>query len=214
MEREVALTRPRQGIGAAVGLFLVLGGAGFPMGVMAIYYSFAEAQNLAAFIAMSLIGWGVVAGGSYVLRETWRKLRARPVLRVGAGSLAIDDRSALGGSLEVARGDVRAASVELNPHAVWGAAFPLVAADPAAPPEGYLWLAGYDSPLPLVGTGDEPPNLALVFARPLSSRRRRIPALLMRAQDPHAAAAALGSWGVVRPLTPADGDLVLAGLRG
>jgi hypothetical protein len=134
------------------------------------------------------------------------------VLRVGAESLSIDDRSALGGQLEVARGDVRAASVELNPHGGQACAFPLVGANPAAP-EGFLWLRGYDSPLPLAGTGDQPPNLALVFERPVEGRRKRIPALLMRAQDPQAAAAALGSWGVVRQLTPADGELLLAGLR-
>ena len=214
MPLEIPLTKPRQGIAAFIGLLLVLGVAGYPMALMAIFYSFTESETLAAFIAMSVIGWGVLIGSSYVLRETWRKLRARPVLRVGSDSLIVDDRAALGGSLEVARGDLRAASIELSPHAAYGCAFPLVGANPNAP-EGFLWLAGYDSPLPLAGTGDAPPNLALVFERPQQSRRRkRIPALLVRAQDPGAAAVALGSWGVVRQLTPADGELLLAGLRG
>ena len=213
MTREIPLTRPRQSIVAALGLFVILGVAGFPMAVMAIFYSFTEAENVAAFIVMGIIGWGLLIGCSYVLRDVWRRLRARPVLRVGPDSLEVDDRSALGGALEVPRTEVRAVSVELSPHGGVGCAFPLVGANPHAP-DGFLWLAGYDSPLPLAGTGDQPPNLALVFERPQEGRRRkRLPAILVRAQDPRAAADALGSWGVVRQLTPADGELLMAGLR-
>jgi hypothetical protein len=214
MQHEIPLTRPKVSVGAAIGLVLLALVAGYPMGVMAIVYSFTEAETPRAFVAMSVIGWGVVGGLTFVLRDTFRRMTSKPVLRVGPNSLAVEDRTALRGTVEIPRDQVRAASLELNPHAACGNAFPLVGANPHQP-DGWLWLAGFDSPLPLAGTGDQPPNVALVFNWPLTGRRgKRIPALLMRAQDPHAAADALTPLGIVRQLTPADGEFLLAGLRG
>ena len=212
MQHEVPLTKPRVSVAAAIGLFLLAGAIGFPMAGMSLYWSATATTTTGARVFMALLGLGLGFGLWYVCRDALRKLTRRPVLRVGRDALVVDDRSALGRPLEIPRDAVRAAALELSP-VPYACAFPLVGANPAMP-DGWLWLAGLESPLPLAGSGDRAPNVALVFERPLARGRKRLPGLLMRAQDPNAAAAALGSWGVVRQLTPADGELLLAGLRG
>lgn len=213
MQHEVPLTKPRSSVVATIGLFLLAGAIGFPMAGMCLYWAATETVAAGGRIFMALLGLGLGYGLWYVCRDAFRKLAGRPVLRVGPESLVVDDRSALGRPLEIPRDAVRAAALELSPvH--YACAFPLVGANPSMP-DGWLWLAGLESPLPLAGAGDKAPNVALVFKWPVTGRGgKRLPGLLMRAQDPNAAAAALESWGVVRQLTPADGELLLAGLRG
>src|SRR4051812_16960131 len=119
MQHEIPLTKPRVSLGSAIGLFLLVGVAGDPLAFMAILSSFTAAASPAAFVAMGVIGWGLLAGLSIVVRDTVRRMSARPVLRVGPHSLAVDDRSVFG-QLEVPRDAVRAAALELNPHAGLG----------------------------------------------------------------------------------------------
>jgi hypothetical protein len=159
--------------------------------------------------------------------------RRRPgLLRLLGSQLTLTQPGVLREPLTLAGGLVAVAAVELGGRRATGehGRFPVL--NRVSPTrvlsfehgiEGWLWTARDGSSLPVIGeAGDAPPNLALLFHRPLADEQVRscfepdwvrvladrsplaspsIPGLLLVAADPGAAEEAFRRFGVLGPVT-------------
>jgi hypothetical protein len=176
---------------------------------------------LVTLAAMLAIGWW--------LATRTRMAFGRGRVAIGTEDVRIEDRRLLREAFTVPRGRVRAVAVD-EAGAVDDAGgalrFPFGASTwshPAGPElaaDGWLWQAGA-GPIPLLGAGDEVPNLLLVLDDPVPAPRMRLrgdslprggdrlSAIALHVDDPATAHAAFTSWDVVRPLTLDDAHAAL-----
>jgi hypothetical protein len=88
--------------------------------------------------------------------------------------------------------------------------------DPELAATGWLWSGPHPVSVPMIGAGDEVPNVLLLFTEPLPGPRMRrrgeglpqqgevLTALALCVDDTDGAHDALAGWGVVRPLREHD----------
>jgi hypothetical protein len=160
----------------------------------------------------------------------WLRWRGRVAFSCGSLSISehglrIEDRALLHAPLVIDRAQVRAVAVD-DGDARSSDGSPLrfpFGASPWLHPSGrefaasgWLWSGAHAGSVPLLGAGDEVPNLLVLFSEPVSGPRLRrggeglphpgatLGGLALRVGDSAAARAALAGWEAIRPLTQDD----------
>ena len=181
------------------------------------------------------LGFGVAAGMASLALLWWLAKRARIAfgrgsLSITSGGLRIEDSGLLREPLVIDRSLIRAVAIDAGAArnvlglplrfpfgpSPWGHP-----SSPALAASGWLWTGAHDSSVPVLGAGDEVPNVLLLFSEPvpgppmrlrgrgLPHGREALAALALRVEDLAAAHQAFAGWDVVRPLSEEDGRLDL-----
>jgi hypothetical protein len=180
-----------------------------------------------ARLVFGVMGVAVTAGFGWWMLWRWRLAFSRGSLSIGPTGLEVADRGLLREPMRIPRELVRAVADD-HGEAISQAGNPLrfpYGESPWLHPsgrdlsaQGWLWQGARDPSVPLLGAGDEIPNLLIVFAEPvpaprlrlrwrregLPRRGRALRALALRVDDAHRAEAAFRGWEVVRPLSAED----------
>jgi hypothetical protein len=220
----LSLQRTRALRRAAAGAMAIGGTLGIGLCAVMFVLAFAAPTGSAqlSFAAMALaaslaLGW-------------WLRSRARIAFSRGAvlltsSDLRIDDRGLLHEPMVIDRSHVEVVAIDAGATRSVGGhplRFPfgpspwLHPSDPELAATGWLWSGPHPVSVPMIGAGDEVPNVLLVFTEPLPGPRMRrrgeglpqqgeaLTALALCVDDTGGAHDALAGWGVVRPLSEHD----------
>ena len=201
----------------------------------------------ATMLAVALAGTGeslqlfysIVGPVATCLLVAWAFCRMRLTfgrrsLSITGDALRVEDRGLLRRPLEIERSQVRAVAVDEGMTVsvigtplrfAFGPSQWLHPSNAAQAASGWLWSGPHKGSVPMLGVGDEVPNVLLVFSEPvkiprlrrrsggLPKRGRPLMGLALCVDDAAAAHRAFAGWGVVRPLSGEDAKPLLPTLR-
>lgn len=174
--------------------------------------------------------FAVTAPAASLALAWWVRSRTRIAFSRGAvlltcGELRIDDRGLLREPMVIDRSHVEVVAIDggttrsVGGHPLrfpFGPSLWLHPSDPELAATGWLWSGHHPVSVPMIGAGDEVPNVLLLFTEPLPGPRMRrygeglpqqgeaLTALALCVDDTDGAHHALAGWGVVRPLREHD----------
>lgn len=159
------------------------------------------------------------------LRSRTRIAFSRGAVSLTSGELRIDDRGLLREPMVIDRSHVEVVAIDggatrsVGGHPLrfpFGPSPWLHPSDPELAATGWLWSGHHPVSVPMIGAGDEVPNVLLLFTEPLPGPRMRrhgegmpqqgeaLTALALCVDDTDGAHDALAGWGVVRQLREYD----------
>lgn len=203
-----------------------------PIGIALLWVGVTGSVSPGGRIAAVLSGLAFLAANALLAWMVVPPLLLSGVLIVGADSMRIEHRGLLKEPFTIPRSAVRTVIIDAGARAVRhrlpvGHTEASLALDPAADGLLYLWSRDLGAALvPLIGTGLEVPNLAVLVNDPtLAPRMRRVrmtgpipgealTGILLATTDPSHARRALTDWTVTRHGRPADADHVVSGFLG
>ena len=197
---------------------------GLPMCLGMLWVAVA-APVLAGRVIFGILGPLSLVAYAWWLRTRLRAARSAGTLSITDAGLRIDDAMLLREPIVIDRGDLHAVAIDdgeaataLGPLRFPYGPSPWLhpSGDPALAARGWIWSGAHLDSVPMLGVGDETPNVLLLFSdmQPSPQLRRHrdglpergapLPGLAVAVDDAAAARDAFAGWGVIRPLTGED----------